>query len=369
MITTVRYVGLDVHKNSISIAVAESDRKAAQYYTTIPNDWQHLLKALRRLSPTLTRLRCCYEAGPTGYALYRKMKREEIHCEVIAPSLVPVQAGNRIKTDRRDAVKLAHYYRSGDLTPVYVPEEETEALRDLQRARDDAKRAERAARHQLGKFLLRHDRRWDGGTNWTTRHLAWIHKQKFAHESSQRVLEDYLKTVEDASERVARLTADLGELAPKTALAPLIKALQAFRGIRLVNAVTVATEIGDFRRFATPGQFMAYLGLIPGERSSGETIRRGRITRTGNGHVRRALVEAAHSYRYRPNMSPEIRKRNEGVAPGVQRIAWRAQQRLHKRLNHLISRGKHTNIAIIAVARELAGFIWAAAQEEQLLAR
>ena len=366
MSTSVRYIGMDVHKDSITLAVAEEGRDAAREYCTVPNDWPQLLKALKRLG-AVSKLRCCYEAGPTGYELYRKMKKAGIDCIVVAPSLVPVQAGNRVKTDRRDAVKLAHFLRSGDLTAVYVPDEATEALRDLERARDDAKCSERVARHQLSKFLLRNGRAWsqDG---WSQKHLIWIRGQKFEHEAQRRVLTDYLKAVEDATARVDALTNDLAELVETTALAPLVKALQAFRGIRLVTAVTIAAELGDLKRFATPRQLMAFLGLVPSEHSSGESQRRGRITRTGNTHVRRVLVEASWSYQFRPNMSKDIRRRNEGVASGVQRIAWKAQQRLHKRLFALRNKGKCTPKAITAVARELAGFVWAVGQEQELLA-
>jgi transposase len=364
--SSVRYVGLDVHKESITIAVADPGRDRAEKFCTVPNDWNLLLKALRRLSPTLE-IECCYEAGPTGYGLYRQMKAEGIACVVVAPSLVPVQSGNRIKTDRRDAMKLAHFLRSGDLVEVFVPDAATEALRDLERARDDAKKAERVARHQLDKFLLRNGRRYSGGTKWTQAHLRWIRQQTFEHECQRRVLMDYLKMVEDMTARVADLTESLAELVEQTSLAPLVKALQAFRGIQLVTAVTIAAELGDLKRFETPRQLMAYLGLVPSEHSSGESQRRGGITRTGNRHVRRVLVEAAWNYRYRPNMSREIRARNVGVAPAVQRIAWKAQQRLHKRLLALISRGKSRPKAITAVARELAGFLWAVGQQPQLL--
>jgi transposase len=367
MSTKLRYVAMDVHKASITIAVAEQGRDAAKEYCTVPNDPQHVFKALARLGAK-GKLRCCYEAGPTGYELHRALKQRGIDCIVVAPSLVPIQAGNRVKTDRRDAVKLAHFLRSGDLTAVYVPDEATEALRDLERARDDAKCAERVARHQLSKFLLRHGRRFSDGGAWTQKHLAWIRTLKFAHEAQQRVLCDYLKSVEDATARVDALTKDIAELVETTTLAPLVKALQALRGVRLVTAVTIAAELGDLKRFATPRQLMAFLGLVPSEHSSGESKRRGRITRTGNTHVRRVLVEAAWSYQFRPNMSQEIRKRNEGIAPGVQRIAWQAQQRLHKRLMNLRRKGKNTQKAIIAVARELAGFVWAIGQEQELLA-
>jgi len=363
---SLRFVGLDVHKDSITIAVAEEGREPAYVYGKILNDWEILKRALRRLGAKSS-LRCCYEAGPCGYGLYRKMKEAKIECVVVAPSLVPVQSGNRVKTDRRDATKLAHFLRSGDLTEIFVPDEEAEALRDLERAREDAKNAERAGRHQLGKFLLRHGRHWNK-TNWTRNHLDWIRRQKFEHQAQQRVLTDYLKTVEDATERERQLTKDLAELVKETKLYPLIRALQAFRGIQLITAVTIAAELVDLQRFSSPRQLMAFLGLVPSEHSSGENQRRGRITRAGNGHVRRMLIEAAWSYHYQPNMSKAIRKRNEGVAPGVQRLAWKAQKRLHKRLYHLLRKGKSGQKAITAVARELAGFIWAVGQQPAWLA-
>jgi len=296
------------------------------------------------------------------------MKRAKIDVVVIAPSLVPKQFGNRVKTDRRDAKKLAHFLRSGNLTPIFVPDEEAEALRDLERAREDAKNAQRTARHQLGKFLLRHDRRWPK-SNWTREYLAWIGQQKFEHQAQQRVLTDYLKAVEDATAREKQLTEDLAEVIKDSSLFPLIKALQAFRGIRLITAVTIAAELADLRRFGSARQLMAFLGLVPSEHSSGQSQRRGRITRTGNGHVRRVLIEAAWSYQYQPRMSKAIRQRNEGVAPGVQRLAWKAQKRLHQRLYHLVKKGKRNEKAIVAVARELAGFVWALGQEPELLGK
>lgn len=366
MSKSLRFVGLDVHKDSIVIAVAEEGRDAAYVYAEIPNDWPTLRRKLRQLGRRHS-LQCCYEAGPCGYGLYRKMAAAGMNCVVVAPSLVPVQSGNRVKTDRRDARRLAHFLRSGDLTEVFVPDEEAEAIRDLERAREDAKNTERAVRQQLGKFLLRHDRRWNK-TNWTREHVRWIRHQKFEHRAQQKVLNDYLKAVEDATEREKQITEDLAELVKGTRLFPLVKALQAFRGIQLITAVTVAAELVDLKRFESPGKLMAFLGLVPSEHSSGETKRRGRITRAGNGQVRRILVEASWSYRYEPRMSKAIRQRNQGVAPGVQRLAWKAQKRLHKRLYHLIAKGKRQEKAITAVARELAGFIWAVGQEPNLLA-
>jgi transposase len=361
----VRYVGLDVHKDTIVIAVADEGRQEARVWKTIPHDAVRLVKALQLLTPEGGRLETCYEAGPTGYGLHRRLSEAGIACQVVAPSLTPSKTGDRIKTDRRDAARLAHFLRSGDLTAVYVPDEATEALRDLERAREAAKRAERAARHQLSKFLLRHGRSWSGGSAWTKKHLDWIRRQEFAQEAQQRVLRDYLKTVEDATERVERLEADLAELIERSALAPLVKSLMALRGIALVSAAVIAAEIGDLRRFASAREFMAYVGLVPSEHSSGGSVRRGRITRCGNAHVRRILVEAGHHYRRAPAVSRALRKRQEGVPEPVRRIAWEAQKRLHARLRKLTARGKPYNQAIVAVARELAGFVWAIGQEEQ----
>jgi transposase len=356
---SVVYVGMDVHKDSITIAVAREGREAAETWKTIPYDVVRLRKALKMLVKDGEVLRVCYEAGPTGFGLCRRLRKEGVDCIVVAPSLVPGKPGDRVKTDRRDARKLAHFLRSGDLTEVHVPDEAVEAIRDLERARDDAKCAERVARQQLSKLLLRQDRHWEG-TTWTHKHRDWIRTQQFAHPAQQRVLEDYLKTVEDLAERVARLTAAMAELVQQTVLAPLVKALQAFRGVSVVSAVTIAAEVGgDLRRFATAGQFMSYVGLVPSEDSTGKRRRQGAITRCGNGHLRRILVEAA--------MSKELRRRNQGVAEGVRRIAWEAQKRLNKRMYHLLYAGKNVNKAVIAMARELAGFIWAVGQEKTLL--
>ncbi len=366
MNASVIYVGLDVHKDSIVIAVARAGREAAENWKTIPHDAIRLQKALKMLVKNSETLKVCYEAGPTGFGLCRRLREMEIDCVVVAPSLVPTKAGDRVKTDRRDARKLAHFLRSGDLTEVHVPDESVEAIRDLERARDDAKGAERVARHQLSKFLLRHDRRWER-TTWTQAHRDWIRAQKFAYPAQQRVLEDYLKAVEDLAERVERLTAQVAELVEETALAPLVKALQAFRGISVVSAVTIAAEAGELRRFATAGQFMSYVGLVPSEDSTGTRRRQGAITRCGNGHLRRIIVEAAWHYRHVPRMSKELRRRNRGLASGVTRLAWEAQKRLNRRLYHLLHAGKSIQKAITALARELAGFIWAVGQEEKLL--
>ena len=367
MTASVIYAGMDVHKDSIVIAVAEEGRSKAQKLEEIPNDWAKLYKLLKKLQKNGTELHVCYEAGPTGFGLCRRLREAEIDCVVVAPSLVPTKAGDRVKTDRRDAAKLAHFLRSGDLTEVHVPDEAVEAIRDLERARDDAKCAERAARHQLSKFLLRHDRRYVGIT-WTKKYMDWVRTQKFDFPAQQYVLTDYVKTVEDLGERVARLTKAMAEFVEGTVLAPLAKALQAFRGISEVSAVTIAAEVGgDLKRFATPRQFMSYVGLVPSEDTSGQRRWQGAITRCGNTHLRRILVESAWHYRHWPCLSKELRRRNQGVAEGVRKIAYKAQTRLHKRMFHLLKAGKSKQKTVTAMARELAGFIWSIGQEKTLL--
>jgi transposase len=363
----VRYIGLDVHKETIVIAVAESDGSQPEVLCTIPNETQRLLKQMSKLgAPGL--LRVCYEAGPTGFGVYRALQEAGIDCKVVAPSLIPKKSGDRVKTDKRDAVKLARFLRSGDLTAIHVPDEATEAMRDLVRSREDAKEAERAARHQLTKFLLRHGRHFTGKTTWTEAHLDWIRSQQFKHEAQNRVLVDYVRTVENATTRVALLMKDIVDLVETWSKKPLVQALQALRGVQLITAVAIAAEIDDFSRFARPSEFMAYLGLVPSENSSGETKRRGGITRAGNRHVRTLLVESAWGYRHNARMSREIRKRNEGLSEEVKQIAWKAQCRLHGRYQHMVARGKAHQVAITAVARELAGFIWSIARQPTLLA-
>ncbi len=365
--TTIRYVGLDVHKNTIVVAVAEAGRDAARVVATVPNELKALKKVLTKLGPQRSVV-WCYEAGPTGYGLARALRAAGWAGHVIAPSLVPRASGQRIKTDRRDAAKLARSYRAGDLVPVTIPDEATEAIRDLERAREDARKAERVARHQLSKFLLRQGRVYPGKTTWNDMHRAWIAGQQFTHAAQQHVLADGLATVEAASLRVRQLTERLRALVESWDRAPLVKAMQALRGVEFVTAVTLVAEVGDFRRFATAGQFMAYVGLIPSEQSTGTQRRQGPITKTGNAHVRHVLVESAWHYRRKPRMSKALRKRSVGVAPGVGAIAWKAQSRLHNRMNRLTGRGKNPAEAATAVARELAGFVWAIAQEEVLLA-
>jgi transposase len=359
------YVGLDVHKDSIVVAMA-TRRQPAVVVRRMINDWMQLVKTLDGLGDR-DRLRICYEAGPTGYDLARRLNAAGVCCLIAAPSLIPVQPGARIKTDRRDARRIADLHRAGQLVEVKIPETETEAMRDLERARDDAKNAERSARHQLDKFLLRHGRSWSQ-SKWTRLHWSWIERQEFPAEALRRVLADYLRAVKEATARVERLEKDMEELVETWTLAPLVRAFQALRGVRLITAVILAAEIGDYARFGTPRELMAYLGLVPSEDSSGQRRRQGRITRTGNGHVRRILTEAAWSYRFYPRPSRAILKRRDALPPEVVAIAERAEQRLSHRFRHLIQKGKSSPKAVTAVARELAGFVWAIAREVTLQA-
>lgn len=362
MTTNVRYIGLDVHKETIVIAVADQGRSEAKVWKTIPYDLSRLVKAIVLLADE-AEVEICYEAGPTGYGIQRALEKAGYACQVVAPSLIPVKSGNRVKTDRRDAAKLAHFLRSGDLTPITIPDEERESLRDLERSRDDAKRSERVSRQQLGKFLLRRDLRYTEGRNWTQKHLTWVRSLRLKNEVMQTVLDDYLLAVENATERVERLTQSLEEKILASSLEPLVRGLMVLRGVAIVTASVFAAEIGDFRRFRTAKQFMAYVGLTPTEDSSGERIRRGAITKCGNRHVRHLLVEAAQHYRRRPALSQALRKRNAEQPESLRKIGWEAQKRLHKRLGALTARGKPGNKAITAVARELAGFVWAIGQE------
>ena len=362
MQSTVRYVGLDVHKDTIVVSVAEAGNQPAEIYATLPNDPAAVLSRLRKMGP-LPSMIVCYEAGPTGYELYRFLNAAGVQCHVVAPSMVPTQNGNRVKTDRRDARRLAHFLRSGDLTAVWVPDEHTEALRDLSRSRDDAKRAERTARHQLSKFLLRKGCRFEGKSHWTLAHWAWIKRQTFAQEAANRVLTDSIRTAERATQRVQGLTLDIGQMVEGWALAPLVKNLQAFRGVQLVTAAGLAAEVGDFHRFAAAGQFMAFVGLVPSEHSSGAKRRQGGITKSGNRHLRRLLIEAGwHYYRTPLRVSAELHARRVGIPQAVVDIADKALQRLGAKSYRMKQGAKPPNKIVTALARELAGFLWAAAR-------
>jgi transposase len=357
----VRFIGLDVHAETIAVAAAEADGEVRSV-GVIPNRPESIQKLVKKLG-SAAQLRVCYEAGPTGYVVYWQLAALGVKCEVVAPTLVPVKAGDRVKTDRRDAVKLARSYRAGDLTPVWVPDAAHEALRDLVRAREAAKKDQLRARHRLGKFLLRHGRRPPTKMKaWTQTHLAWVKSAvRFDHAAQEATLLDYIHEVDHVAARLERLEAAI-TAAVKTApdrMRAVIEALQALRGIALVSAVTIATEVGELSRFIKPRQLMGYSGTVASEDSSGNRTRRGGITKAGNAHLRRVVVEAAWAYRHRPALGPTLRKRQASVSAEVKEIAWKAQHRLHGRYRALTGRGKCKQQVITAIGRELLGFIWA----------
>jgi transposase len=357
----VRWVGLDVHADSIAVAVAEPTGEVRSL-GQIPNRPESIRKLMKKLGPASS-VRACYEAGPTGYVIYWQLTTLGVHCEVVAPTLVPTKAGDRVKTDRRDAEKLARCYRAGDLTAVWVPDAAHEALRDLVRAREAAKKDQLRARHRLGKFLLRQGRRPPTGmTAWTQRHLVWIKTTvHFEQPAQEATLLDYLHEVDHVAGRIERLERGI-DAAVQTAPARMravIEALQALRGIALVSAVTIVAEVGALSRFARAPQVMGYSGMGAREDSSGGRTRRGGITKTGNAHLRRIVIEAAWAYRHRPSVGGALRKRQTALSDEVKAIAWKAQHRLHGRYRKLLGRGKCQQQVVTAVGRELLGFIWA----------
>jgi transposase len=356
----VRFIGLDVHAETIAVAVAEPGGEVRSL-GTIPNRPEPVARLIRKLGKP-EQLRVCYEAGPTGYVLYWQLSELGVKCEVIAPTLVPVKAGDRVKTDRRDAEKLARCYRAGDLTPVWVPDVAHEALRDLVRARLAAKRDQLRARNRLGKFLLRHGRRVpEGTTAWSTKHLAWVKQQSFEQAAQQATVVDYLHEVEHAAERIMRLERSIDaaiETLPRK-LHAVIDALQSLRGIAKISAVSIMAEVGELSRFESARQLMGYSGAVSREHSSGERIRRGSISKTGNAHLRRIVIESAWAYRHRPGLGATLLARQREQSEDIKAIAWKAQHRLHGRYAKLLAKGKPKQQVITAVGRELLGFIWA----------
>jgi transposase len=355
-----RFLGLDVHAETIAVAVAESNGEIRSL-GTIPNRRESIHKLVRKLGG-IEHLRACYEAGPTGYVLYWQLSELGVKCEVVAPTLVPVKAGDRVKTDRRDAEKLARSHRSGDLTAVWIPDEGSEALRDLVRAREAAKQDQLRARHRLSKFLLRTGQRPGFGVKaWTQNYLAWVRRLRYPQPAQMSTLLDYLHEVEHMAERVQRLEQAITEAVKlaSPAMQSVVRDLQALRGIAEISAVTIASELGRISRFASAPQLMGYSGTVPGEGSSGKRKRRGPITKTGNAHLRRIVVEAAWSYRLRPAIGPRLRQRQQEVAEPIKEIAWKAQVRLCRRYARLMAAGKDKRTIVTAVGRELLGFIWA----------
>jgi transposase len=362
MKSVIRFVGLDVHAETIAVTVAEAGGEVRSL-GVIPNRPEAVRKLIAKLGPAKS-IRACYEAGPCGYTLYWQLAELGVACDVVAPTLVPVKAGDRVKTDRRDAEKLARCHRAGDLTAVWVPDAAHEALRDLVRARLVAKQDQVRAKVRLKLFLLRHGIRPPAGiTAWRGRYRAWLNTLTFEHRAMEVTFLEYLAETDHTAERVTRLERAIDEAvttAPE-ALRVVARGLQTLRGMGRISVATVVAELGDLSRFRTAPELMSYAGIVPREHSSGAKTARGGVTKTGNAHLRRIIVEAAWSYRHRPAVGATLRGRQAGASAAVIGTAWKAQQRLHARYCAFVRSGKHKNKAVTAVARELLGFIWAIA--------
>ena len=356
------YLGLDVHKNSIVLATALAEGGEPLAY----GKWggsnlaveRGLLKLRKKFGVEKSEISIVYEAGPSGFVLARRMIQLGYHCIVVAPSEVPSKAGDRVKTDKRDARKLARLHRAGELDAIHIPEARDEAVRDLCRARTDAMQALARAKQQLGMFLLRNGFRYDGKTNWTQAHMNYLRRTRMPHPAQQLVLEEYILEVDTLTQRVARIETHMIEFLPNWEREPYVRALMAFKGFKEVAAMTVVSELGDLSRFRHPRQLMGYLGMVPEEASSGEKRRQGGITKTGNGHARWMLIECASHYSHAPRVSPQLSARQAGQSREVRSIAWRAQNRLNSRFKRLAARQLHRNKVVVAVARELCGFLW-----------
>jgi transposase len=358
---TTRWVGLDVHAETIAVAVAEKDG-TVQSVGTVPNRPESIRGLFKKLGKNGCKLHVCYEAGACGYVLYWQLSELGIECEVVAPTLIPIKTGDRVKTDRRDAERLARLLRSGDLTPVWVPDIEQQALRDLVRARHAAKRDQLRHRNRLGKLLLQLGvRSHEKLRVWGTKHMTWLDALVMPHAAHQEVFIDYLNEVKRANERIARLERAIDDAigrAPEH-LQKLIAGLQTLRGVAKIGAATLVTEVGRFSRFENARQLMAYVGVVPSEHSSGGSTHRGAISKTGNSRMRHVLGEAAWTYRFKPSVRESLRKRQQGQSEEIKAIAWKAQHRLHARYRKFTSQGKHHGRVIMAIRRELVGFVWA----------
>ena len=355
-----RFVGLDIHKERISTSVAESGRSCAvEYLGDISNDPGAIGRLCDRLERPSKTLAFCYEAGPCGYGVHRQLISLGHRCDVVAPSLIPTRPGDRVKTNRRDAVSLARLLRAGELTEVWAPDERHEAMRDLVRARSTAVADLRRKRQQASAFLLRLGRHFPGKKTWGRAHMKWLLGQKLAHREQRVAFEEMMLAISEAQGRVGRLEQAIGAAVPDWSLAEMVTALMALRGVDLISATTLLAEIGDLGRFSTPRELMAWLGLVPSEASTGDRVRRGSITKAGNSRARRTLVESAHSYRYPARVGLAKQARVAAAPRAVREIAWKAQTRLTARYRALIKRGKLRNVVVTAIARELAGFIWA----------
>jgi len=360
------YVGIDVAKLRNAVALADAGREGEiRYMGEFDASADSMKKLVQRLAAKYERLHFCYEAGPTGYGLHRLITDLGHDCMVIAPSLIPRKPSDRIKTNRRDAISLARLLRAGELTAVWVPDPAHEAMRNLIRSRTAAVETIRVHKQQISAFLLRHSRIFPRQKHWGARYRRWLQEQSFEHPADQIVLQEYIEAVRLGEARLVRIEKVIDEFLPKWHLAPVVEGLQALRGIDLVVAVSFVVEIGDIRRFSSPSNLMGYLGLVPTERSTGETVRRGSITKMGNARIRQLLVESAWTYRFPPRVSARKKKKLDQVSPKIREIAWKAQSRLTARYRAFVARGKKSTVACTAVARELVGFMWAVAMEVQ----
>ena len=357
---TAVFIGLDTSKLKISVAVAEEGRQGeVRFVGDIANTPEAVRRLVTKLAGRYRRLALCYEAGPTGYGLYRQITALGHECAVIAPSLIPKRPGERVKTNRRDAVTLARLHRAGELTRIWVPDPDHEAVRELVRAREAAMEELRRTRQHLQSFLLRHGRIFPGRKPWTRAHARWLAELGFEHPAQYLVLREYRQAIADAATRLERLTMQVTEIAATWSMAPVVAAYQALRGVALLTAITFVAEIGDIRRFESPRQLMAYLGLVPAERSTGERVWRGSITKAGNTRARRVLIEGAWTYRFPARMSRLLQERQAKLPKSVREIAWKAQVRLCRRYRKLMAVGKRQTVVTTAIAREMAAFLWA----------
>jgi len=360
MNTTVHYLGLDVHKETIAASIAPQDAREVRRYGIINGSLAAVDKLVKKLARPGVELRVVYEAGPCGFVLCRHLRHQGIACEVVAPSLVPKKASDKVKTDRRDADQLARLHRAGELTPIHVPDQEDEAVRDLIRARHSAMDDLRKARHRLKGFLLRLGFRYTGKSSWTDAHKRYLSGLVMPQPPQQIAFQEYIHAIDDAGERLDRLTQAGLDALPGWKWEPVVRALMCLRGVQELTGMTLVAEVGDFSRFDDPRSLMHFLGLTPSEHSSGGSRTQRGITKCGNAHCRRVLTEAAWQYRLNPKVSEAMQKRQQGQGKEVRLIAWQAQQRLHKRFQQLAAKKKSV-IAATAVARELAGFVWAIA--------
>ena len=355
------FVGMDVHKDSIDVAIA--DAKEARLFGRIGGEAAALDRAIRKLRAVHRDPVIVYEAGPCGFWIYRRLRAQGLACMVVSPSMTPRRAGDRVKTDRRDALQLARLARAGELAPIYVPDSRDEAVRDLVRAREDAVNMQRQARQRLQALLLRNEIRYVGKSSWTAAHRRWIAHLKLPDPAQQIAFEEYVAAVEEAGARLERLAGAIAAQLEHWRWRPLVQALQALRGVSAIHAVRIVAELGDLTRFASPRKLMGYLGMIPSEDSSGRRRRQGSITKAGNSSARRALIEAAWAYAHPARVSWVIARRQTGLAKRVTDLAWRAQLRLCARFRKLAARGLNRNKIVVAIARELSGFVWALGQD------